>query len=330
MTIGVEATAASGMQPRRFAIVGVGGYIAPRHLRAIRETGNEIIAALDPSDSVGILDSYSYDTAYFREFERFDRHLEKLRRRGAGAEYVSICSPNYLHDAHMRFALRIGAHAICEKPLVINPWNLKPLLELADEHQKRIYAVLQLRYHPTIQALRKRVAAESSTHQHTIDLTYITPRGRWYLNSWKGNVEQSGGLATNIGIHFFDMLIWIFGTVQTSRVHLNTPTRVAGFLQLERACVRWFLSINQDDLPAHARSKGKTTYRNISVDGEDLEFSEGFTDLHTELYRQVLAGNGFGPEDARASIELAHAIRVAQPVAPGTEGHPFLSGRNNG
>jgi len=299
---------------KNFAITGVAGYIAPRHLTAIKETGNRRVAAVDPHDSVGILDRYFFDVAYFREFERFDRHVEKLRRRSEEerVHYVSICSPNYLHDAHIRFALRVGADAICEKPLVLNPWNCDALAELEAETGRRVYTVLQLRLHPTIQALHTQYAQPSS-EKHDVELTYITSRGQWYLYSWKGDVARSGGLATNIGIHFFDMLIWIFGPVETSRVFLAEPTRTCGYLELARARVYWFLSIDPRDLPTTGLKPGQTTYRSIRIDGQEVEFSEGFTDLHTRVYEEVLAGRGFGIADAKPSIELTYQIRHAVP-----------------
>jgi len=296
-----------------FALIGAGGYIAPRHLRAIRDTGNRIVAALDPSDSVGILDNFSYNVDYFSEFERFDRHLEKLRRQGEDKRihYVSICSPNFLHDAHCRFALRIDADAICEKPLVLNPWNLDALAELERETGRKIFNVLQLRAHPAIIALKEKVATERKTSKHEIDLTYITSRGRWFFASWKGDLSKSGGIATNIGVHFFDMLLWIFGDVKNHEVHLSEESKMAGFLELEKANVRWFLSVDRNDLPEIAANTEKDTFRLIRVDGEELEFSDGFADLHTLIYKEILAGRGFGVEDARPSIHLAYALRNA-------------------
>lgn len=310
---------------KRFAIIGVAGYIAPRHLQAIRDTGNVVVAACDPHDSVGILDRYFFGARYFQEFERLDRHAEKLRRRGEGIDYVSICSPNYLHDAHIRFALRIGAHAICEKPLVANTWNIAPLEELAQERGKKIYPILQLREHPVIIDLRKRVANDPSA-VHDVDLTYITSRGPWYLSSWKGRTEHSGGLASNIGIHFFDMLIWIFGGVKRHEVHLNTPTATAGYIELEKARVRWFLSIDRENLPSTAREEGKTTFRSIQVDGHELEFSGGFTDLHTDVYRKILADDSFSAADALPAVELARQIRLAEPLVPQSHAHPAVRG----
>jgi len=322
-------TSSPDNRPKRFALIGAAGYIAPRHLQAIKDTGNVLVAACDPHDSVGILDRYFHRARFFQEFERFDRHVEKLRRMGEGIDYVTICSPNYLHDAHVRFALRIGAHAVCEKPLVANTWNIDPLVEIAAEQGKNIYPILQLREHPTIVDLRERMLA-SPTEMHEIDLTYLTSRGPWYLSSWKGRVEHSGGLATNIGIHFFDMLMWVFGGVTKNEVHLNTPASVAGSLQLERARVRWFLSIDRDNLPESAKRAGQTTYRSIEVDGEEVEFSSGFTDLHTVCYQRILEDKSWGPEDARPAVELARQIRHAEPVGVGPDSHPFLGGKKGG
>lgn len=311
---------------RNFAVTGVAGYIAPRHLKAIKDTGNNLVAACDPNDSVGILDRYFFDTRYFREFERFDRHVEKLRRRAEEerVHFVSICSPNYLHDAHIRLALRVGAAAICEKPLVINPWNLDPLCELEAEQGRRIYTVLQLRVHPALVKLREQLAATPG-RKHDVVLTYVTSRGRWYLNSWKGDIERSGGLATNIGIHFFDLLIWLFGRVNAVEVHVSDPRRVSGYLDLERASVRWFLSIDRQDLHFETAPGGPTTHRSITIDGREVEFSDGFTDLHTAVYRDILEGRGFGVEDARPSIVLSHAIRNANPVGLTSRSHELAA-----
>ena len=308
-----------------FALIGAAGYIAPRHLQAIKDTENVLVAALDRSDSVGVLDRYFPDTRFFTEFERFDRHAEKLRRQGPdrAIDYVSICSPNYLHDAHIRFALRVGADAICEKPLVLNPWNADALQESEKETGNRVWNVLQLRLHPAIIALKEKIAKEKSSKKHDIELTYITSRGRWYEVSWKGDVQKSGGIATNIGIHFFDMLLWIFGKLQSQVVHIADERKMSGFFELERARVKWFLSLDREDLPRVAKEAGKATYRSLTVNNEGFEFSDGFADLHTEVYRQVLAGNGFGIGDARASIELAHEIRSAVPVGLKGELHPL-------
>lgn len=313
--------------PRNFAITGVAGYIAPRHLKAIKETGNCLLAAVDPHDSVGVLDSYFYDVAFFREFERFDRHIERLRRKSEERQvhYVSICSPNYLHDAHIRFALRVGADAICEKPLVMNPWNCDALRELERESGKRVHTVLQLRVHPAVVALKQKYGPSSGGPKHNVSLTYVASRGEWYLYSWKGHAEQSGGLATNIGIHFFDMLIWIFGSVEHQEVHVAEPRRAAGYLELERARVKWFLSIDREDLPAKCCAENQPTFREIKVDGDELEFSGGFADLHTAVYEDILGGHGYGIEDALPSIELAHGIRHADPERGTAETeHPMV------
>jgi UDP-N-acetyl-2-amino-2-deoxyglucuronate dehydrogenase len=298
---------------KNFAITGVGGYVAPRHLQAIRDTGNRLVAALDPHDAVGILDRYSDEVTYFREFERFDRFAEKIRRKGEHERihYVSICAPNYLHDAHIRFALRIGADAICEKPLVLNPWNLDALQELEAETGRKVFNILQLRVHPSIVALKERIARDPPSKPVPVDLTYVTARGRWYDASWKGDLEKSGGIATNIGVHFFDMLTWVFGPVEEMQLHVSSAHAAAGMLRVRNAVVRWFLSIERKDLPEAVRAAGKSTYRSLLIGGEEFEFSEGFTDLHTTVYRDILAGNGFGIEDARPSITLVHDIRKA-------------------
>jgi UDP-N-acetyl-2-amino-2-deoxyglucuronate dehydrogenase len=309
-----------------FAMTGVGGYIAPRHLKAIKETGNVLLAAADPNDSVGVLDQYFYDTRFFTEFERFDRHAEKLKRVGEQERihYVSICSPNYLHDAHIRFAMRIGADAICEKPLVINPWNLDALQELEQEFGKRVYTILQLRVHPSLVALKKKLTENPLKKKADIVLTYVTSRGNWYLTSWKGDVERSGGLATNIGIHFFDMLLWLFGPMSVSEVHLFEPRKAAGYLELQNAKVKWYLSIDPSDLARCPIPKTQRTYRSITCDGSEIEFSEGFTDLHTVVYKETLAGRGFGIDDARQSINLAHLIRNSKPTGVSESSHPYL------
>lgn len=308
---------------KTFALTGIAGYIAPRHLKAIKETGNRLVAALDPNQSVGIIDSYFPDADFFTEFERFDRHLDKLRRSGQGIDYLSICSPNYLHDAHIRFALRSHADAICEKPLVLNPWNIDGLVELEAESGRRVHTILQLRHHPAILALRDRVAAAPPGQVFDVDLSYLTSRGNWYFASWKGRDDQSGGIATNIGVHFFDMLGWIFGPCRGNRVHMLRPDAAAGLLEFSHARVRWFLSINADHLPDAAKAKGQRTWRSITIDGTELEFSEGFTDLHTVSYSEILAGRGYGLEDARPSIELVHAIRNGQPLGLEGDYHPL-------
>jgi UDP-N-acetyl-2-amino-2-deoxyglucuronate dehydrogenase len=312
---------------KNFAITGVAGYVAPRHLQAIKDTGNRLVAALDPHDAVGILDRYFDDVSYFREFERFDRFVEKLRRKGEPqrVHYLSICAPNYLHDAHIRFALRVGADAICEKPLVVNPWNLDALQELEAETGRRVFNVLQLRLHPAILALKERVAGEGGKRVYPIDLTYVTARGKWYDVSWKGALDKSGGIVTNVGVHFFDMLLWIFGACQDVEVHLSQPRRAAGVLRLERANVRWFLSLEKGDVPAAERAKGKTTFRSLTLGGEEFEFSDGFADLHTRVYRDLLEGGGFGIDEARPSISLVHRIRTAGVVRSSPElVHPFV------
>jgi len=293
-----------------FALAGAAGYIAPRHMKAIAETGNNLVAALDPFDSVGIIDSYFPNANFFTETERFDRHLDKLRRKGTDKiDFVSICTPNYLHDAHIRLALRNEANAICEKPLVLNPWNVDALQEIEKESGKKLNTIFQLRLHPAIIALKKKIDAAPKNKKYDIDLTYITSRGKWYMISWKGDISKSGGVATNIGIHFFDMLQWIFGDVQTSTVHRNDPHTAAGFLELKNARVKWFLSIDAENLPQHIVDKKQPTFRSITVNGDEIEFSGGFTDLHTLSYQEILKGNGFGLEDARPTIELVHQIR---------------------
>lgn len=310
---------------KRFAITGVAGYIAPRHLRAIKDTGNELIAALDPHDSVGILDQYFPDTRYFQEYERFDRYLEKLRRQGTekSIDFVTICAPNYLHDAHIRTALRVGANAICEKPLVLNPWNVEALQALEEETGKRVFTVLQLRLHPAIVALKEKYR-NMTGEKVDIKLSYITSRGHWYLNSWKGNSERSGGLATNIGIHFFDMLTWIFGSVVRSELHFSNSETISGFLELEHARVRWFLSVSEKSLPPEVREKGQRTYRSINVNGEDVEFSSGFTDLHTEIYRKAVNNEGFGIQENVASIDIVHNLRHAEALGVQPHSHSIL------
>jgi UDP-N-acetyl-2-amino-2-deoxyglucuronate dehydrogenase len=311
---------------KNFAITGVAGYIAPRHLKAIKDTGNRLVAAVDPNDSVGIIDSFFDNVRFFTEFERFDRHIDKLRRQDNGQQidYVSICSPNYLHDAHARFALRVGADVICEKPVVLNPWNIDALQELETESGKNIYTVLQLRLLPSLLELKEKLQKQISSAKKEIQLTYITSRGHWYLVSWKGQIERSGGLTTNIGIHFFDLLIWLFGDVQYSEVHVAQATKTGGYLELKNARVKWLLSIDKADLPEATRQKNKTTFRSITIDGEELEFSEGFTDLHTTVYKEILAGRGFTLTDARPSVTLAHQIRNALPTGLNSNSHPWL------
>jgi len=309
-----------------FAIIGAAGYIAPRHMQAIKATGGVLAAALDPSDSIGVIDSYFPDASFFTEFERFDRFIDKLRRAGTpeAIKYISICSPNYLHDSHTRFALRAGADAICEKPLVLNPWNIDGLQEMEEATGQRVNTILQLRLHPTIIALRQKVRAQPLDRKYEVDLTYITSRGRWYLHSWKGDEKKSGGIATNIGVHFFDMLHFIFGALQNNQVHLNDDVRAAGYLEYEHARVRWFLSIDAKDLPQPQRDQGQRTYRSITVDGEEIEFSGGFTDLHTASYERVLAGEGFGLETNRCAIATVADIRAAVPKGGGADSHPYV------
>lgn len=311
---------------KNFALIGAAGYIAPRHMKAIKETGNILIAALDPMDSVGIIDSYFPNADFFIEPERFDRHLDKLRRSGNGkVDYVSICSPNYLHDAHIRMALRNNSHAICEKPLVLNPWNLDGLQEIETETGKRIFNILQLRQHPAIINLKNKIDKLPKDKIHDIDLTYITSRGKWYHYSWKGNVSKSGGVVTNIGIHFFDMLGWIFGDVISNSLHIQNQEKASGLLQLKNANVRWYLSIDKNDLPGFAMQNNQPTYRSITVDNEEIEFSGGFTNLHTESYRNILSDNGYGIAEARNSIEIAHLIRNQNITSNPGEQHPFLT-----
>ena len=307
---------------KNFALIGAAGYVAPRHMRAIKDTQSNLVAALDPNDSVGILDSYFPDADFFTEFERFDRHVDKLKRTSRKIDYVSICSPNYLHDAHIRFALRSGADAICEKPLVLNPWNLEALQQMEQETQKRVNTILQLRLHPSIVKLKQQME-QPKGQKHEVDLTYITSRGNWYFISWKGQDEKAGGVATNIGVHFFDMLLWIFGNVQENTVHLHEKNRAAGFMELEHARVRWFLSVNAADLPTQVRENGQRTYRTVTVDEEEMEFSTGFTDLHTQSYQQILAGRGYGIHDAARSIRAVHAIRNAHPQGLNGSYHPL-------
>jgi UDP-N-acetyl-2-amino-2-deoxyglucuronate dehydrogenase len=315
---------------KNFALIGASGYVAPRHMQAIKETGNKLICALDPSDSVGIMDRFFTNVDFFTEFERFDRHIEKLRMKNKdnAVHYISICSPNYLHDSHVRFALRSGAHAICEKPLVLNPWNLDALQTLEQRSSLNIYNVLQLRLHASIVALRNKILRsrkENPYKKYDVDLTYITTRGKWYDYSWKGQIEKSGGIATNIGIHFFDMLLWVFGNVKENRVYVNENRKSAGYIELDNARIRWVLSIDKNDLPEQAVIDHKATYRSVKINGKEIEFSGGFTDLHTQVYMHIMNGAGFRIGDTRKSIELAHAIRHAKVVKPGQEEvHPLI------
>lgn len=310
-----------------FALIGAAGYIAPRHMKAIKDTGNNLVAAMDPNDSVGVIDSYFPDANFFTEFERFDRHLDKIRRKkdGKQIDFVSICSPNYLHDSHMRFALRSNADAICEKPLVLNPWNIDGLIDIENDTGRKVNTILQLRVHPSIVALREKVQKERRAQKHEVDLTYITSRGNWYLNSWKGDDKKSGGIATNIGVHFFDMLHYIFGDLQENKVHYSSETKAGGYLEYENARVRWFLSVDVNDVPASQLMQGQRTYRSITVDNEEIEFSGGFADLHSRSYEEILAGNGFGLEENRTAISTVAAIRGASPLGAVGDYHPFLN-----
>ena len=319
-------------RPFNFALIGAAGYIAPRHMKAIRDTGNQLVCALDPYDGVGVIDSYFPQADFFIEPERFDRHLDKLRREkndtgkpgDKKVDFVSICSPNYMHDSHIRLALRNDAHAICEKPIVLNPWNLDALQEIESETGKKVFTILQLRLHPAIIGLRERIRTGPADKNYDLDLTYITSRGNWYYRAWKGDVSKSGGIATNIGVHFFDMLTWVFGAVRENTVHLLTENKAAGMLRLEHANVRWFLSIDYNDIPAEVRAMGKRTYRSLLMGSEEIEFSDGFTELHTESYCDIIAGNGFGINDAKQCIDTVYRIRNAPPVGLSGDYHPIL------
>lgn len=324
---------------KNFALIGVGGYVAVRHLRAIKETNNNLLVALDKFDSVGIIDSYFPNASFFVEFERFDRHVEKLKRKSnIELDYISICTPNYLHDSHIRMALRSGANAICEKPLVLNPWNLDALTDVENQYGGKVNTILQLRLHPSIIELKKKIDNAPKDKIYDVDLTYLTSRGNWYYTSWKGDVTKSGGIASNIGIHFYDMLSWVFGGVKTNKVHLHTHDRASGYLEFDKARVRWFLSINEEVLPEEIKAKGQRTYRSITVDGNEIEFSDGFFDLHTLSYENIIDGKGFGLNDARQSIEIVHDIRVSDlsplkgdyhPMAKiPAKNHPFRNGNN--
>jgi len=308
---------------KNFSLIGSAGYIAPRHLRAIKETGNNLLASLDRHDCVGIIDGYFPDADFFIEYERFDRHIDKLKRQGVQMDYVSICTPNYLHDSHIRFALRHGADAICEKPIVLNPWNVDALEEIERETGRKVNTILQLRHHPSILELKQKVEAAPKDKVFDIDLSYITSRGRWYFISWKGDIQKSGGVATNIGVHFFDMLTWIFGDVKENIVHVSRPDKAAGYLALERARVRWFLSVDFNDVPDEVKAKGQRTFRSINIEGEELEFSGGFTDLHTVSYQEILKGKGYGLADARGSIQTVHHIRNTVPLGLTGDYHPY-------
>jgi UDP-N-acetyl-2-amino-2-deoxyglucuronate dehydrogenase len=311
---------------KKFALIGAAGFIAPRHMKAIKDTGNTLLAAYDKFDSVGILDSYFPDANFFVEFERFDRHVEKLKRSENKVDYVSICSPNYLHDAHIRFGLRVGADVICEKPLVLSPWNIDGLKEMEIETGKNVYNILQLRLHPSIIALKMKIEEGPKNKIYDIDLAYITSRGNWYYTSWKGDLDKSGGIATNIGVHFYDMLTWIFGDVKKNIVHIQTHDRAAGYFELEKARVRWFLSINPETLPNQVKAKGGRTYRSLNIEGQEIEFSDGFTELHTHSYEHVLNGNGFGLDEARKSIQIVHDIRNIETIGLVGDFHPLAKG----
>ncbi len=313
------------MEPKNFVLIGAAGYIAPRHMKAIKDTGNNLVAILDKCDSVGIIDSYFPDADFFTEFERFDRHIDKLRRTGKKIDYVSICTPNYLHDAHIRFALRSDADAICEKPLVLNPWNLDALEEIEAETGHKINTILQLRLHEAIQLLKKKIDSEHPDKIHDIELTYITSRGKWYYYSWKGDESKSGGIVTNIGIHFFDMLMWIFGTPKLNIVNHYSKSRAAGYLELEKARIKWFLSLEYEDIPGEIKAQGQRTYRSLTIDGEEIEFSGGFTELHTKSYEKILEGKGFGINDVRPAIETVFNIRTSKPLGKQGDYHSFLN-----
>ncbi len=313
---------------KNFAIIGIAGYIAIRHIRAIKETGNKLVAALDKFDSVGFIDGYFPESHFFTEYERFDRHIDKMKRKGQHLDFVSICSPNYLHDSHIRFALKSGCDAICENPVVLNPWNIDGLIDYENQTGKKVYNVLQLRYHPAILELKEKIEKGPKDKIYDIDLSYITSRGNWYHYSWKGEVEKSGGVATNIGVHFFDMLGWIFGNVKENIVQVLEKDKTAGYLELERARVRWFLSLDYNDIPLNVKQNGQRTYRSITIDGEEIEFSGGFTDLHTVTYQEILKGNGFGLMDAKPSIEMVYNIRNSIPVGLKGEYNPLLKNKS--
>jgi UDP-N-acetyl-2-amino-2-deoxyglucuronate dehydrogenase len=294
---------------KNFVLIGVAGYIAPRHLQAIKETGNNLLAAVDKHDSVGILDKYFPDCNFFTEFERFDRHCEKVKRSGVYIDYVVVCSPNYLHDAHIRFGLRIGADVICEKPVVINPWNVEALIEMEKESGRKVNCILQLRLHPTIVALKKKVEEENRKEKYDIDLKYITVRGNWYHNSWKGEESKSGGIVANIGIHFFDFLVWIFGNVNENIVIEHNSKNASGNLILQKANIKWMLSIEANKLPNEIKQQGKNTYRALSINGEEIEFNDGFSELHTQSYMEILNAKGFSLEDTKDGIQITHSLR---------------------
>jgi len=310
---------------KQFALIGAAGYIAPMHMKAIRDTGSRLLAAFDPADSVGVMDNYFPEADFFTEFERFDRHIHKISRSGsAPVDFISICSPNYLHDSHVRFALRSNTDAICEKPVVLNGWNIDALQAIERDTGRKVYTVLQLRLHPSIMELKKMVEQAPADTKYDIDLTYISSRGKWYFNSWKGDEKKSGGVATNIGIHFFDMLHFIFGKVQQNTLHYRNDYKAAGYMEYEKARARWFLSIYSDDLPGAVRSKDMRIYRSITIDGKEIDFSEGLADLHTRLYQDILDGGGFGLEENRVAIETVSSIRNQVPAGISGDFHPFL------
>jgi UDP-N-acetyl-2-amino-2-deoxyglucuronate dehydrogenase len=311
---------------KKFALIGAAGYIAPRHMKAIKDTANSLVVAYDPNDSVGVLDSFFPEAYFFTEFEQFDRHIDKLKRAKTDGwiDYIAIASPNYLHDSHIRFTLRSGADAICEKPLVIDPWDIDTLKEIEADTNKKVHTILQLRLHPAIMALKEKVAQNTTTNKYDLDLTYITSRGKWYLQSWKGDIKKSGGIATNIGVHFYDMLHFVFGSLQTNHVHHCDNTKAAGFLEYEKARVRWFLSVDINDVPPQHRLNGKSTFRSITLNNEEIEFSEGFTDLHTRSYQEILLGRGFGLDENRVAIETVATIRNAKPLGMVGDYHPFM------
>lgn len=309
---------------KKFGLIGAAGYVAPRHMKAIKQTGNEMVAALDPCDSIGVIDSYFPNSQYFSEFERFDRYVDKLRRNNQGLDYIAICSPNYLHDSHIRFALRSGCDAICEKPLVLNPWNISALKEFEKDYNCKINTILQLRLHPSICKLKEKIDSQAKHKKYDVQLTYITSRGSWYLESWKGNVEKSGGIATNIGVHFFDMLHFLFGELVENQLFLATPKASSGYLEYEHARVRWYLSTDSESLPADVRLKGQRTYRSILIDNDEIEFSDGFTDLHTRSYEAILSGCGFGLGDSVSAIETVSQIRNMNVKSSKLLEHPFV------
>ena len=308
---------------KSFALIGASGFVASRHMKAIHDTNNDLVAAYDPNDSVGVLDQFFPKTSFFVEYERFERHLDKLRRDNNKVDFLSVCSPNYFHDSHIRFGLRNKADVICEKPIVLNPWNIDALRDIEKESDNRIYSILQLRLHPSIIALKNKIENSTKDKIYNVDLSYLTSRGNWYFTSWKGDSNKSGGIATNIGVHFFDMLSWIFGDLKRNDVHVLTHDRASGYLEFKQARVRWFLSINYDTIPQEIKKTGARTYRSITIEGEELEFSGGFTDLHTQSYKNILEGKGFGIAETKQSIEIVHDIRHKTPIGLKGDYHPF-------